>query len=86
MLGAAERALRTRFFSVEVLTVGGLVRYLVLFVMDLKTRRVDIAGITCGADGPWMAQVARNLTDAGGFVPSAVEFGWRRSMQLCGFG
>ena len=21
-----------------------------------------------------------------GFVPSAVEFGWRRSMQLCGFG
>jgi hypothetical protein len=28
------------FFSVEVLTRGGLVRYLVLFVIDLKTRRV----------------------------------------------
>ncbi len=28
------------FFSVEVLTVGGLVRYLVLFVIDMKTRRV----------------------------------------------
>jgi putative transposase len=27
------------FFSVEVLTLGGLVRYLVLFVMDVKTRR-----------------------------------------------
>ena len=27
------------FFSVEVLTVGGLVRYLVLFVIELKTRR-----------------------------------------------
>jgi putative transposase len=52
------------FFSVEVLTVGGLVRYLILFVIDLKTRRVDIAGMTCGADGPWMAQAARNLTDA----------------------
>jgi transposase InsO family protein len=52
------------FFSVDVLTVGGLVRYLILFVIDLKTRRVDIAGITCGADGPWMAQAARNLTDA----------------------
>ena len=52
------------FFSVEVLTRGGLVRYLVLFVIDLKTRRVHLAGVTCRADGPWMAQVARNLTDA----------------------
>jgi hypothetical protein len=52
------------FFSVEVLTCGGLVRYLVLFVIDLKTRRVHIAGVTCAADGAWMAQVARNLTDA----------------------
>ncbi len=42
----------------------GLVRYLVLFVIDLKTRRVHIAGVTCAADGAWMAQVARNLTDA----------------------
>ena len=52
------------FFSVEVLTRGGLVRYLVLFVIDLKTRRVHIAGVTCRADGAWMAQIARNLTDA----------------------
>ncbi len=52
------------FFSVEVLTRGGLVRYLVLFVIDLKTRRVHVAGVTCAADGAWMAQVARNLTDA----------------------
>jgi putative transposase len=52
------------FFSVEVLTRGGLVRYLVLFVIDLKTRHVHIAGVTCRADGEWMAQMARNLTDA----------------------
>jgi transposase InsO family protein len=52
------------FFSVEVLTRGGLVRYLVLFVIDLKTRRVHVAGVTSQADGTWMAQVARNLTDA----------------------
>jgi len=52
------------FFSVEVLTRGGLVRYLVLFVIDLKTRRVHVAGVTSQADGAWMAQVARNLTDA----------------------
>ena len=34
----------TDFFTVEVLTFSGLVRYLVLFVIDLETRRVYIAG------------------------------------------
>ena len=33
-------------FTVEVLTMGGLVRYVVFFVMKLKTRAVEIAGIT----------------------------------------
>jgi hypothetical protein len=33
------------FFSVEVLTVTGLVRHLVLFVIDLQTRRVQIGGV-----------------------------------------
>ncbi len=51
------------FFSVEVLTIGGFVRYLVLFVIDLKTRRVHIAGTSSTADAAWMAQIARNLTD-----------------------
>ena len=36
----------TDFFTVEVLTRHGLVRYFVLFVIDLKTRRVEIAGIS----------------------------------------
>jgi len=49
------------FFSVEVLTRGGLVRYLVLFLIDLKTRRVHVAGISNSIDGAFMAQVARNL-------------------------
>jgi putative transposase len=44
----------TDFFSVEVLTSGGPVRYPVLFVIDLKTRRVHIAGVSCQADGAWM--------------------------------
>ena len=52
------------FFTVEVLTVGGLVRYFVFFVIDLKTRRVHVAGVSNSPDGAWMAQVARNLTDA----------------------
>jgi transposase InsO family protein len=53
----------TDFFSVEVLTRVGLVRYFVLFVIDLKTRRVEVAGIVPQPDGDWMKQIARNLTD-----------------------
>jgi transposase InsO family protein len=52
------------FFTVEVLTRGGLVRYCVFFVMKLKTREVHIAGIRAIPNGEWMKQVARNLTDA----------------------
>ncbi len=52
------------FFTVEVLTRRGLVRYFVLFVIKLKTREVHIAGITASPCGSWMLQVARNLTDA----------------------
>jgi transposase InsO family protein len=53
----------TDFFSVEVLTRAGLIRYFVLFIIDLKTRRVAIAGIAQQPDGEWMKQIARNLTD-----------------------
>ena len=52
------------FFTVEVLTLRGIVRYPVLFVMELKTRRVHIAGITSDPCEAWMLQVGRNLTDA----------------------
>ncbi len=54
----------TDFFSVEVLTRRGLVRYFVLFIIELETRRVEIAGIVQQPDGEWMKQIARNLTDA----------------------
>jgi transposase InsO family protein len=53
----------TDFFTVEVLTLFGLVRYYVLFVIDLKTRGVEIAGIVHQPNGTWMKQIARNLTD-----------------------
>jgi len=53
----------TDFFTVEVWTRSGLVRVVVLFVIELSTRRVEIAGISTQPDGAWMAQVARNLTD-----------------------
>ena len=53
----------TDFFSVEVLTRTGLVRYFVLFIIDLRTRRIEIGGIARRPDGEWMKQIARNLTD-----------------------
>jgi len=62
----------TDFFSVEVLTRVGLVRYFVLFIIDLKTRKVEIAGISRQPNGEWMKQVARNLTDVDdGFLRQA---------------
>ena len=36
---------------------------MVLFVIELSTRRVEIAGITTQPDEVWMTQIARNLTD-----------------------
>ena len=53
----------TDFFSVEILTRIGLVRHLVLFIIDLQTRRVEVAGIVQQPDERWMQQIARNLTD-----------------------
>jgi transposase InsO family protein len=52
------------FFTVEVWTRRGLQRFIVLFFIDLATRRVEIAGIASTANGLWMSQIARNLTDA----------------------
>jgi putative transposase len=54
----------TDFFTVEVWTSSGLIRYHVLFVIRLVTRQIHIAGIVPEPEGPWMNQMARNLTDA----------------------
>jgi len=51
------------FFTVEVLTLRGLVTYYVLLAMELSTRRVEAAGITPCPGEKFMTQVARNLTD-----------------------
>ena len=53
----------TDFFSYELLTPKGLVRCMVLFVIELSTRKVHIAGIKTNPDGNWTKQIARNLTD-----------------------
>src|SRR4029453_7360650 len=60
------------FFTVEVLTLAGLKRYLVFFVIELETRRVQIAGIHPRPGGDWVEQMARTLTDpVDGFLRTA---------------
>jgi putative transposase len=51
------------FFTVEVWTRKGLQRFMVLFLIDVSTRNVQIAGITSTANGLWMSQMGRRVTD-----------------------
>ena len=37
---------------------------MVLFFLELSTRKVEIAGIAAVANGVWMSQIGRNVTDA----------------------
>lgn len=55
----------TDFFTVEVDRFGKLVTHYVLFFIDLKTRIVQIGGITTNPDERWMLQIARNMTMEG---------------------
>jgi putative transposase len=52
------------FFTTEVWTRRGLVTYYTLFVLDLRSRRVHLAGSTPNPDAAFMVQPARCLTDA----------------------
>ena len=58
-----ELVVAADFFTIEVWTAKGLQRFIVLFVIELSTRRVQVAGISAAANGLWMSQIARNLTD-----------------------
>jgi hypothetical protein len=49
------------FFTVEGWTRRGLQRFLILFFLELSTRKLEIAGV---ANGLWMTQIGRNVTDA----------------------
>src|SRR5450759_1575769 len=60
------------FLSVEALGITGTVRYRVFFVIEIRSRAVEIAGIAIDPGEAWMKQVARNLTDpVDGFLRGA---------------
>jgi len=51
------------FFTIEIHTWRGLMRCMVLFAVELRSRKVEIAGIIPQANGQWMKQMGRNLSD-----------------------
>jgi transposase InsO family protein len=59
-----DQVVATDFFTIEVWTRSGLQRFVILFFLELSTRRVEIGGIAAKPNGLWMTQIARNTTDA----------------------
>ena len=67
-----EVLVATDFFTVEAWTGRGLVRYHVLFLMQLATCAVKISGVVPEPTESWMLQIARNLVDPWtGFLTSS---------------
>ncbi len=69
---------------IEVWTKGGLVTFYLLFVMELKTRRVHFAGCTPNPKESWIKQAARNLTDPeDGFLNGKGDLIMDRDTKFC---
>ncbi len=74
----------TDFFTVEVLTMKGLLTYYVLFFIHLESRRICMAGITCHPDQEWMEQMARNVTmEESGFLSNRRYLLHDRDTKYC---
>ena len=54
------------FFTIEAWTRRGLQRFVILFFMELSTRKVEIAGIASSPSGLWMNQIGPQPHGCGG--------------------
>ena len=67
----------TDFTTTEVWTKSGLTTFYLLFVMELKTRRVHFAGCTMSPHEAWMKKMARELTNCkDGFLCGKHDLIW----------
>jgi transposase InsO family protein len=74
----------TDFFTVEVLTLRGLVTYYVLFFIHLESRKIEVSGITPHPNERWMKQIARNVTmEEWGFLGSCRYLIHDRDTKYC---
>ena len=74
----------TDFFTVEVVTLNGLVTYYVLFFIHLGSRKVCLAGMTPHPDEGWMQQMARNVTlEQWGFLGNCQFLLHDRDSKFC---
>ena len=72
------------FTTVEVWTRNGLATFYLLFVMELKTRRVHFAGCTTRPHESWMKQTARELTNCeDGFLQGKQHLIMDRDTKFC---
>jgi hypothetical protein len=74
----------TDFFTLEVVTLKGLITYYVLFFIHLETRRVCLAGMTPHPRQEWIKQIARNLTlEQWGFLGNCRYLLHDRDTKFC---
>ncbi len=74
----------TDFFTVEVLTLRGLITYYVLFFIHLDGRKVEVSGLTPHPNERWMKQIARNVTmDEWGFLEGCRYLIHDRDTKYC---
>ncbi len=74
----------TDFFTVEVVTLPGLVTYYALFFIHLESRKVEWPGVTLHPNEVWMKQIARNVTmDEWGFLENRRYLLHDRDNKFC---